>query len=83
LDPALAEVVLRAGEVDLEGLRLRVIGKADFFHEKLRAGRDPQRRRSKRLQDIADAQGLIEGDSGLMSGLSIDEREFLERWSVA
>ena len=81
-DPELAQSVLRAGEINLDGYLLRVIGKADLLHEKLRAGRDPERRRSKRLQDIADAQGLIEGDPSLAVGLTEDERSFLERWTV-
>lgn len=72
-DAALAASIGRAGELDLDGVVLRVIAKADLLHEKLRAGRDPARRKSKRLQDIADAQGLIEQDPSLASLLNDEE----------
>jgi len=76
-DPALGPAVARAGEVELEGVRIPVIGRADLLHEKLRAAADPGRRRSKRLQDLADAQGLLEDDPALEGDLSRDERSFL------
>jgi hypothetical protein len=57
---------------------LRVLRVADLLHEKLRAGRDPARRRSKRLQDLADAQGLLEQDPALRGELSADERALLD-----
>jgi hypothetical protein len=76
-DPALAGPVRRAGAVDLEGVRLRVIGKSDLLREKLRAGRDPAGRRSKRMQDLADAQALLEQDPALAAGLSEEERRLL------
>ena len=59
-DPALAEALGRAEEVEIGGVRLRILGRADLLHEKLRAGADPAPRRSKRLQDLADAQALLE-----------------------
>lgn len=77
-DPALEDPILRAEEVQIETLRLRVIGIADLLHEKLRSGRDPARRRSKRLQDLADAQSLLEQDPGLASGLTPAERKLLD-----
>ena len=48
-DPALAQAVERAEEIELEGVRLRVIGRVDLLHEKLRAASDSARRRSKRI----------------------------------
>jgi hypothetical protein len=63
-DPALVDPVLRAVEVQVEALRLRVLGVVDLLREKLRAARDPASRRSKRLQDLADAQSLLEQDPG-------------------
>ena len=39
-DPALAEAIKRAEEVELDEVRLRVIGRADLLHEKLRAASD-------------------------------------------
>jgi hypothetical protein len=78
-DPALAAAVARAEKVDLDGVPLRVIVRADLLHEKLRAAGDPARRRSKRLQDFADAQGLLETYPDLAAGLTAEERAALER----
>jgi hypothetical protein len=41
-------------------VHLRVIGRTDLRHEKLRAATGLARRRSKRLQDLADAHALLE-----------------------
>jgi predicted nucleotidyltransferase len=78
-DPALAEAIERADEIELDGVRLRVIGRVDLLHEKLRAGADPARRRSKRIQDLADAQALLEADEALRAQLSAEERALLDR----
>jgi hypothetical protein len=78
-DPALAAAVARAEEIDLDGVPLRVIIPADLLHEKLRAAADPARRRSKRLQDFADAQGLLEAYPDLAAGLTAEERAALAR----
>jgi hypothetical protein len=78
-DPALAAAIARAEDIELEGLRLRVIGRADLLHEKLRAASDPARRRSKRLQDLADAQALLESTPALEQELSAEERAVLDR----
>jgi hypothetical protein len=78
-DPALAAAIERAEEIELEEVRLRVIGRADLLHEKLRAAADLARRRSKRLQDLADAQALLESTPTLEQELSADERAVLER----
>jgi hypothetical protein len=77
-DPALAPAVARALEIELDEVRLRVIGRSDLLHEKLRAGSDPARRRSKRLQDLADAQGLLEETPELRAALSDAERAMLD-----
>lgn len=76
-DPALGPAVERAIEIALEDVSLRVIGRADLLHEKLRAGTDPARRRSKRLQDLADAQALLEETPELADGLTEAERAVL------
>jgi hypothetical protein len=78
-DAALAAAIARADEVALDEVRLRVIRRADLLHEKLRAGSDPARRRSKRLQDLADAQALLESTPALASELTAPERELLGR----
>jgi hypothetical protein len=78
-DPALAPALHRTEDVDLGEVRARVIGRADLLHEKLRAAADPARRRSKRLQDLADAQSLVEETPALTAELSPSERAVLDR----
>ena len=77
-DPALAGAIEQAEVIDLDDVRLRVIGRRDLLHEKLRAGSDPARRRSKRLQDLADAQALLEVDPALGLELGEAERRLLD-----
>jgi predicted nucleotidyltransferase len=76
-DPALGPALQRAVEIELAGVQLRVIGRSDLLHEKLRAGTDPARRRSKRLQDLADAQSLLEETPELRVELSAAEQAIL------
>jgi hypothetical protein len=76
-DPAFARAITEAGEIMLDDVSLRVIRVQDLLHEKLRAGSDPARRRSKRLQDLADAQSLLEQDPDLIDELSPEERAVL------
>jgi hypothetical protein len=78
-DPELTAAISRAEEVELEGMHLRVIGRTDLLHAKLRSAADPARRRSKRLQDLADAQALIESTPPLEQELSPEERSLLDR----
>jgi hypothetical protein len=78
-DPALAGAIERAQEISLDEARLRVIGRRDLLHEKLRAAADPARRRSKRIQDLADAQALLEEGPELAGELSPDQRALLRR----
>jgi hypothetical protein len=58
-DPGLASAVRSAEEIPLDDVTLRVIRVIDLLRQKL-AGSDPARRRSKRLSDLVDAQGLLE-----------------------
>jgi hypothetical protein len=78
-DPVLADAIARAQEIEIAGIRLRVVRRSDLLHEKLRAGSDPARRRSKRLQDLSDAQALLETDASLGAELSPEERALLDR----
>jgi hypothetical protein len=66
-------------EIELDNVRLHVISRADLLHEKLRAACDPARRRSKRLQDLADAQALLESSPALVQELTPEERALLDR----
>jgi len=78
-DPALAEAITRAEEIELESVRLRVINRVDLLHEKLRAASDPARRRSKRLQYFADAQALIESTPTLAQELTAEGHTLLDQ----
>ena len=78
-DSALADAVSRAEEIMLDDIRLRIINRVDLLHEKLRAASDPARRRSKRLQDLVDAQALLEATPELEHELTQEERTVLDR----
>lgn len=78
-DPALTAAITRADEIELDEAPLRVINRADLLHEKLRAASDPARRRSKRLQDLADAQSLLESTPALAQELTDVERAVLNQ----
>jgi hypothetical protein len=78
-DHALAPAVGRAEDLRLEDVTLRVIRVVDLLHEKLRSGSDPARRRSKRLQDLADVQALLEASPALKNELTRDELALLAR----
>jgi|CXWL01.1.fsa_nt_gi hypothetical protein len=76
-DPALAAAIGRAQQIGLEGVSLAVLRRGDLLHEKLRAAADPARRRSKRLQDLADAESLLETTPELAEELTPAERGLL------
>jgi len=78
-DPGLASAVRSAEEIPLENVTLRVIRVIDLVCQKLRAGSDPARRRSKRLSDLVDAQGLLEAYPDLRAGLTPEELAVLDR----
>ena len=77
-DPALSPMLERALAFELDGVPLRVIQRADLLHEKIRAGSDPARRGSKRLQDFADAKAILEETPELRSELDERERALLD-----
>jgi hypothetical protein len=78
-DPALRDAILRAEPVPLGSITLQVLRAEDMLHAKLRAASDPARRRSKRLQDLADAEGLLEDHPELEAALTEAERAVLGR----
>ncbi|MGH8581998.1 MAG: nucleotidyl transferase AbiEii/AbiGii toxin family protein [Gammaproteobacteria bacterium] len=78
-DPALAGAILRAEAIELETVRIRVISRTDLLHEKFRSASDAARRRSKRLQDLADVQALLESTPILEQALTPEERGLLDR----
>ena len=77
-DPLLAASIERAETVEIDGLPLRVLTRLDLLRAKLRAAADRAQRRSKRLLDLADAQGLVEEHADLSAALDAGEREILE-----
>lgn len=77
-DLPLAEAAMRAETREIEGEPVRVIRVEDLLHAKLRAASDPARRKSKRLRDLADAQGIVELRPALAAELSADERNLLD-----
>jgi hypothetical protein len=78
-DPALSHAVNAADRVELEDVTIRVIRIDDLLHEKLRSGSDPARRRSKRLQDLADASSLLEANPSLQAELTREEKAVLDQ----
>jgi hypothetical protein len=76
-DPAFAEAIARAETHPLGGAVLRVAPVTEMIRAKLRAGRDPARRRSKRLMDVADATALAEQHPEATCSLTADERREL------
>ena len=84
--PMLANAIRQAGEIVVEDVPLRVIRVVDLLHEKLRAGSDPARRRSKRLQDLGDAEALLEASPDLERELRPEERallgDLLKGWTM-
>ena len=76
-DPMLANAISNADAIILEDVTLRVIRVIDLLHEKLRAGGDAARRRSKRIQDLADAESLLEENPHLAAELRPEEKALL------
>jgi hypothetical protein len=76
-DPAFAPLIEHAVAGSFEGGRVRVASAFELVRSKLRAAGDRARRPSKRLRDLADAQGLIERDPDLERRLSEAEKAML------
>jgi hypothetical protein len=60
-DPFFDAMIDRAEDVEVAGVIVRVVTKADLIATKERAARDPARRKSKALRDQADIE-LLKGD---------------------
>jgi len=78
-DPAFREAIAQSGISLIDGTPLRVAAPLDLVRAKLRAARDPARRRSKRIQDLADAVSLVESQPDLVAGLTAEERSEIDR----
>lgn len=68
-----------AEEIPLDDVTLRVICVLDLVRQKLRAGSDPARRRTKRLSDLVDAQGLLEAYPDVRGELTAEELVVLDQ----
>jgi hypothetical protein len=78
-DPQFAAAIETPDRVALDAFSLPVMSADQLLQAKLRAAADPARRRSKRLQDLADAVWLLERDPSLASGLTPAERGQLQQ----
>jgi len=78
-DPAFREAIERSTVSMVDDTPLRVVAPIDLVRAKLRASRDPGRRRSKRMQDLADAVSLIEEQPDLVAGLTPDEKSEVDQ----
>lgn len=76
-DPAFAEAIRASERHALEGREIRVLSLKALVRAKLRAGQDSARRKSKRMQDLADVQALLEQFPELDAELSATERALL------
>jgi hypothetical protein len=81
-DPELHRALARTVSIEVDGVVISVLCAEDLLHAKLRAAADSARRRSKRLQDLSDAQSLLEKDPTLTALLSAAEHELLNRSGV-
>jgi hypothetical protein len=70
----LADAIRSAEEHHMGTLVLRIATAFELVRARLRAARDPSRRRSKRLIDLADAVGLVEQDPTLRDRMSAEEQ---------
>lgn len=62
----------RAVPADVHGILLRVASLSDTLEGKVRAWKDPKRRQSKRLKDLADVARLVEAHPALWEGLDAE-----------
>lgn len=60
-DPGFDPMISRAEPIEVAGALVPVVSKTDLIAMKERAARDPARRRSKALRDLADVELLREG----------------------
>jgi hypothetical protein len=77
-DPLLHPAVRTAEVVFLDDESLWVARPVELLHAKLCAAVDPARRKSKRTQDLADAQALVEGHPLLQTEFTEAEKSLLD-----
>jgi hypothetical protein len=77
-DPAFAAAIDHPEERPLAGHVLRLMPVFELVRAKLRSADDPERRRSKRVMDLADALALSEQHPDVLTKLDADERRRLD-----
>ncbi len=77
-DEAFEEAIRTAVSLPLGDSFVRFVSPLELVRAKLRAHADSSRRKSKRLQDLADAEAVLEERPELRSELSAAERALLE-----
>jgi hypothetical protein len=70
-DPAFAPAIHSGERIRIENVSRRVVRTVDLVRQKIRAGSGPACRRSKRLSDLVDAQGLLEAFPALGEELTL------------
>jgi len=76
-DPLFHDAIQSARRVALAHVQLKVAAPEELIRAKLRAAKDSARRKSKRMQDLADVQALIEQYPELASILSDEDKSLL------
>jgi hypothetical protein len=79
VDPEYAGTIRAAEPHRLGSTEIRIARPLDLVRTKLRAAADDARRKSKRVQDLADAIRLVEDNPAIRSALTEAERARLER----
>ncbi|MFO1078806.1 MAG: hypothetical protein U1E73_13875 [Planctomycetota bacterium] len=77
-DPELHAAITEAEVRPLQDTSLRITTAFQLVRAKLRAARDPSRRRSKRLIDLADAIALADRDTAVRARLTPEESAQLD-----
>jgi hypothetical protein len=78
VEPVYAATIHAAQTHPLGPTEIRIATALDLVRSKLRASADDKRRRSKRVQDLADALRLVEDNPGIRGSLSEAERARLD-----
>ncbi len=76
-DPLFREAIDGARTVAVSHVQLKVAAPQELIRAKLRAAKDSERRKSKRMQDLADVQALIEQYPELTNALSDEDKALL------